>query len=158
MTDDQDFAELLKKYRKQVGWSQAVLAERVGVHRNTITKLETRERRPNQPEVLQLAREFQLEGEERKEFLIAADLKANASEEGLWNVPHNQNPFFTGHEEIFPSLWERLAPGRGTRAIAITQALSGLGGIGKTQVAVEYAYRYANKYDAVLWLPADSME
>src|SRR2546429_7807557 len=137
MADDQDVAELLKKHRKRFGWSQEVLAERMGVHRNTIVKLETRGRVPSRSEVFQLVKEFQLEGEERKEFLLAANLKGNASEEGLWNVPHSQNPFFTGHEKIFPFLWERLAPSRGTRAVAITQALSGLGGIGKTQVAIE---------------------
>ena len=36
------------------------------------------------------------------------------------------------------------------------QAISGLGGIGKTQTAVEYAYRYRDEYQAVLWLDAES--
>jgi hypothetical protein len=34
-------------------------------------------------------------------------------------------------------------------------ALSGLGGVGKTQIAIEYAYRYRADYEAVLWANAD---
>src|SRR5205823_2639473 len=37
-------------------------------------------------------------------------------------------------------------------------AISGLGGIGKTQTALEYAYRYREDYSAVLWIQADSRE
>ena len=48
------------------------------------------------------------------------------------------------------SVW----PGRGRLPLA--QAISGLGGIGKTQTAVEYAYRYRDEYKAVLWLNAES--
>ena len=37
----------------------------------------------------------------------------------------------------------------------MTQAISGLGGIGKTQTAVEYAYRHGDNYEAVFWAVAD---
>lgn len=37
-------------------------------------------------------------------------------------------------------------------------AISGLGGIGKTQVAIEYAYQYGNEYQSVLWARAESRE
>lgn len=36
--------------------------------------------------------------------------------------------------------------------------ISGLGGIGKTQLVLEYAHRYRKKYEAVLWVHADSSE
>ncbi len=37
-------------------------------------------------------------------------------------------------------------------------ALSGLGGIGKTQTAIEYAYRYRNEYNKILWVQAETRE
>ena len=38
---------------------------------------------------------------------------------------------------------------------ALSQAIAGLGGVGKTQTAVEYAYRHRDQYRAVLWVRAD---
>src|SRR6266581_252357 len=38
------------------------------------------------------------------------------------------------------------------------QAISGLGGIGKTQIAVAYAYQFGWEYQAVLWVQAESRE
>ncbi len=35
-------------------------------------------------------------------------------------------------------------------------ALSGLGGIGKTQIAIEYAHRYRNDYNAVFLIRTDT--
>ena len=71
----------------------------------------------------------------------------------VWNVPYAKNPFFTGREETLASLRTCLA--KSGRA-ALTQALSGMGGIGKTQTAIEYAYRYRDQYRAILWVSADT--
>lgn len=69
----------------------------------------------------------------------------------IWNVPFKRNPFFTGREEILSELHKSLASSQ-------LQTLCGLGGIGKTQTVVEYAYRFCNEYDAVLWVNADTKE
>lgn len=72
--------------------------------------------------------------------------------------PYRRNPFFTGREESLQRLRTHLvATGPGDSAAAITQAagISGLGGVGKTQTALEYAYRYADSYRAVLWVQAE---
>jgi NB-ARC domain len=51
----------------------------------------------------------------------------------------------------------RLQAGQ-TTALSQPQAISGLGGVGKTQVALEYAYRYHRDYQAVLWARAENTE
>ncbi len=71
---------------------------------------------------------------------------------GTWNVPHQRNPNFTGREELLTDLRTALTSGQHA---ALTQAISGLGGVGKTQLAIEYAYRYATEYDIVWWVRSE---
>src|SRR5437762_485256 len=70
--------------------------------------------------------------------------------ERVWMVPYRRNAFFTGREELLRELHERFT---GNRAAVLTQgqAINGLGGIGKTQIATEYAYRHREEYRFVLW-------
>ena len=70
-----------------------------------------------------------------------------------WNVPYARNPFFTGRDEALASLRTNLET---SKRAGLTQALRGMGGVGKTQMAVEYAYRYRDRYRAVLWVSADT--
>lgn len=75
----------------------------------------------------------------------------------IWNIPYPHNPVFTGREEILSQIERQLQVGEIT-AISQAQALSGLGGIGKTQVAIEYAYQHVRDYQAVFWTLADTRE
>jgi tetratricopeptide (TPR) repeat protein len=69
----------------------------------------------------------------------------------IWgNVPQ-RNKNFTGREEILDRLRERVA----SVAAVLPHALQGLGGVGKTAVAIEYAHRYRSDYELVWWIPAD---
>src|SRR6266702_5965326 len=75
----------------------------------------------------------------------------------VWNIPYPRNPYFTGREELLRRLAASLRAGE-TVGISQPQAVSGLGGVGKTQLALEYAYRYYQDYEAVLWTRADTQE
>jgi tetratricopeptide (TPR) repeat protein len=75
--------------------------------------------------------------------------------ERIWYVPYRRNPFFTGREGLLQQLRDRFTA-TNTIALSQSQAISGLGGIGKTQIALEYAYRYRQAYRTILWLTAAS--
>lgn len=70
----------------------------------------------------------------------------------VWNVPHQRNPSFTGRADLLDELHRTLVSGQAT---TLTQAITGLGGVGKTRLAVEYAYRQAADYDVVWWVKAE---
>ncbi len=71
---------------------------------------------------------------------------------GVWNVGP-RNPGFVGRDATLEQIRERLRFG-GT---AVVQALHGMGGVGKTQLAIEYAYRYAEAYDVVWWIRGEEI-
>jgi DNA-binding SARP family transcriptional activator/tetratricopeptide (TPR) repeat protein len=68
----------------------------------------------------------------------------------LCRLPDRQ-PGFVGREAVLARVREALAGATGRGAVA----LCGLGGVGKTQVAVEYAHRHGDGYDVVWWVPAE---
>ena len=78
----------------------------------------------------------------------------------IWTIPFSRNWYFTGREELLTRIDTHLHSnqGKATALAQSPQAISGLGGIGKTQLAVEYAYRHASEYQAVLWARAEHRE
>jgi len=72
----------------------------------------------------------------------------------MWNVP-TRLATFTGRDDILTEMKTSL---RTTKAVAVVQvvaALHGLGGVGKTQLAIEYCYRNTSDYDVVWWVDAE---
>jgi tetratricopeptide (TPR) repeat protein len=77
----------------------------------------------------------------------------------IWGDVPQRNKNFTGREAVLA----RLRQGASSKITAVLPedplptALRGLGGVGKTAVAIEYAYRYRSDYDVVWWIPADQL-
>ncbi|MFG1610000.1 FxSxx-COOH system tetratricopeptide repeat protein [Actinoplanes sp. NPDC049265] len=71
----------------------------------------------------------------------------------LWNAP-GRNISFVGRETILTDLRKRLA----SDGAAVVMALHGWGGVGKTQLAAEYAHRYSADYELVWWIAAEQTE
>lgn len=79
--------------------------------------------------------------------------RARAAPPSIWNVPL-RNRMFLGRDSLLDALRERLRGG-GT---AVVQALHGMGGVGKTQLAIEYAHCFSAEYDLVWWFAAEKTE
>jgi tetratricopeptide (TPR) repeat protein len=73
-----------------------------------------------------------------------------------WIVPFERNPRFTGRESLLTQLEQNLFAKHHTMRIAVT----GLGGVGKTQIVLELLYQIKEKYNdtTIMWVPATSEE
>jgi transcriptional regulator with XRE-family HTH domain len=133
--NDFSFGSVLQTFRNRRQFTQQQLAETIGVARRTLGRWERGDSLPaSKALVLELARSLKLDEQETRQ-LLEASLTACSP---YWPVPLPRNPYFTGCEEILETLHRQLGVGQ---AVALTQslALHDLGGVGKTQIALEYA-------------------
>src|SRR5271170_1348308 len=63
------------------------------------------------------------------------------------------NPHFIGRSNLLETLRDKLIDEK-PRKFNHRVALYGMGGVGKTQVAIEYVVRYKTEYNAVFWITA----
>jgi tetratricopeptide (TPR) repeat protein len=70
----------------------------------------------------------------------------------VWNLPWPRNPAFTGRMGLLERLRSALTEVSYGPAVV---ALTGMGGVGKSQLAAEYAYRWQTDYDRVWWVRAE---
>ena len=66
----------------------------------------------------------------------------------VWNAPRS-NAVFTGRDSMLVALRQSLTDGNSV------QVLHGIGGAGKSTLAIEYAHRFANAYELVWWVDAE---
>jgi tetratricopeptide (TPR) repeat protein len=94
----------------------------------------------------------------RKQVLDRKSLEKTSRETTATQIcvglPH-RNLNFTGRDPQLRMLREALARNHAT---ALTQAITGIGGVGKTQLALEYAYRFADEYRLIGWIRAEKPE
>ncbi|MGW4851276.1 tetratricopeptide repeat protein [Streptomyces sp. NPDC004288] len=81
---------------------------------------------------------------------------------GAGFLPESASGVFVGREEELTSL-RRMLTGEGAAAVVQPQrtsarAISGLGGVGKSALALRYAHRYRDSYTLVWWVSAESPE
>ena len=157
MNQNQDlfFGNLLRDLRKRKKYSQQQLAKNIGVNRDSISSWERGEYFPETPTMLhELARVLNVSDDEKR--LLFEALYGTASMLPLHNLPEH-NPYFTGREQVLHDLHTYLTT-RTAVTLMQTQAINGLGGVGKTQVALEYAYRFRKHYQHILWAQAETRE
>jgi tetratricopeptide (TPR) repeat protein len=81
----------------------------------------------------------------------------------IWGDVPMRNKNFTGRDDTLA----KLRQGASNRVTAVLpeqdpenpqpQAVHGLGGVGKTAIAIEYAHRFSAEYDLVWWIPSDQL-
>lgn len=70
----------------------------------------------------------------------------------VWGGVPRRNTRFTGRETLLNNAYQALQEaGRGAGVVT----LHGMSGVGKTQLAAEYVYRFGAEYDVVWWVSAD---
>lgn len=170
--------------RKSHRWSQQEMADLIGTTQHNVSRWELGVTTPGpffRAKLCELfgksAQELDLlverDSEEQLQSVLTHPSTPSASSPPLdcslplWSVPYPRNPHFTGRDEILGRLDQHLSSESyheqvTTRraALAQPQAVKGLGGIGKTQVALEYAYRVRDRgrYTHIFWINAASEE
>src|SRR5271165_1628310 len=136
------FGDVLARYRKAAGLTQEELAERARLSRNAISALERGSRQsPRRDTVVLLAAALELADEERSQLLVAArrhrqfaDVTPPPPPQLLpSNLPHPPTPLIGREQEV--SQATALLAREEVRLLTLT----GVGGVGKTRLAIEVA-------------------
>ncbi len=98
------------------------------------------------------ARVLRLVGRPPGDQLASARIRFPGEAHRVFSAPA-RNPRFTGRDSVLRDLRAQLRSAGS--AVVLPVAVQGQGGVGKTQLALEYAYRFGAAYDVVWWVTAD---
>ncbi|WP_165423035.1 FxSxx-COOH system tetratricopeptide repeat protein [Ktedonosporobacter rubrisoli] len=152
MKTSQHLGKRLQQERLRFHLSQEALAEALGVSPRSISRWERGQSIPRGYIRLKLSRFFGLQPED-----LFVELDERLSPSSFYNMPGPPSPCFTGREQVLELLHGRLGLEWGTKPY-LAYALQGLGGIGKTQIALMYVQRYSAEYQTVLWINSENSE
>ncbi len=146
------FGDLLRHHRQAAGLTQQELAERAGLSVHGIQKLERGATRPYRDTAQRLIVALQLEANDRSRFQAAvapmrrhgATTPLNTSGEIRHNLP-SPTTSLVGREGAIHEITRRLGE---TRLLTLT----GVGGCGKTRLALEVARTLVERYSNGVWL------
>ncbi|MFF1608290.1 FxSxx-COOH system tetratricopeptide repeat protein [Amycolatopsis sp. NPDC058278] len=85
---------------------------------------------------------------------LGTEVRRSTGQPAVWGGVPLRNVNFIGRRELLKSLHEELS--RSTTTAVLPGALHGMGGIGKSQIAVEFVYRHAEDYDLIWWIPSEN--
>ena len=80
------------------------------------------------------------------------------SDKGSVSIPLPRNINFVGRDQILQDIHRTVTSHRFQGSDCIKYVVYGMGGVGKTQTILEYAYRYRNNFSSVFWVKANSYE
>ncbi|MET7279220.1 helix-turn-helix domain-containing protein [Kribbella sp. NPDC005582] len=147
-----EFGPVLRKFRKAAGLSQERLAAESGVSVEAIKTLETgRRRHPRSGTLKLLADGLQLTGSPRLE-LFAAGARTKARVTVPRELPDDVYAF-VGREDQVAALEKTFTAQESRPGVVVTSAVGGMGGVGKTALAIHMAHLVADRYpDGQLYL------
>jgi tetratricopeptide (TPR) repeat protein/DNA-binding XRE family transcriptional regulator len=181
-TDQPHVTNRIRQERIAHNWRQRDLAERLGTTTVSVKRWERGIQQPSAYFRIKLCTLFGKSAEELGLLNGSASLPASTEEEvselesersspsetsGIWMVPYRRNLHFTGRDDLLEQLAQQFAvessePMTTMRQAVLSQpqAIKGLGGIGKTQIALEYAYRAREqgRYRHTFWINAANEE
>jgi DNA-binding XRE family transcriptional regulator len=151
MLEENRFENVLASFQARKGWTQEDAAAHIGVSRSTYSGWITGKNIPASKQLIKIASGLNLNHADNETLNRAAA----HTPPRIHNLPFPRNPLFTGRATYLEQLDTHFKTGD---SVALTQpiSISGLGGIGKTQLALEYAHQSyrTNVYQAVFWVNA----
>lgn len=167
-----EFAKRLKQEREFRCWSQEQVAEMLETNANSVSRWERGISFPNPYSRQKLCKIF---GKTAEEFGLLEAVNAEKKQTPellgterdfssppartamlLWNLPHQRMPHFTGRAEILLQIHSMFHIDSLKTPPVV--AISGLAGIGKTELALEYVYRYSEAYQMICWTHAETRD